>query len=214
MARSIAQAVGGFVEALPGSGEAEDLIFFQKHLALHYAENSKHDLPPILARGRLSTQPRAVVPLESSKRVVSMQQTTFASSSSAGVRGADLIHAELGKVCRLGAGRDAKNFMNEISSSARTRVAAMIDIDPRKTGRQYTNSQVPDQSPVPIVHFSKAPQGITRRRVVAAGKKRIRSRGRARIQRGNARSHRRHDALVFQLIIIRRCAFCNASSEF
>ena len=59
-----------------------------------------------------------------------------------------------------GAGRDAKNFMNEISPAARARVEAMIDIDPRKTGRQYTNSQAPDQAPVPIVHFSKAPRGL------------------------------------------------------
>ena len=57
MARSIAQAVGGFVEALPGSGEAEDLIFFQKHLALHYAENSKHDYRRFCARAIIHTTP-------------------------------------------------------------------------------------------------------------------------------------------------------------
>ena len=50
--------------------------------------------------------------------------------------------------------------MNELSPSARKRVVAMIDIDPRKTGRFYSNSQLDDHLKVPIVHFTKAPRGI------------------------------------------------------
>jgi len=160
MARSIAQAVGGFVEALPGSGEAEDLIFFQKHLALHYAENSKHDLPSILRAGDYPHNPvllyrwspQSASSRCSRRRLLQVRAQAFEERI--------LSTPSWEKFVVWGAGRDAKNFMNEISSSARTRVAAMIDIDPRKTGRQYTNSQVPDQSPVPIVHFSKAPRGL------------------------------------------------------
>ena len=58
-----------------------------------------------------------------------------------------------------GAGRDAKNFLSELSPAARSRVQALIDIDPRKTGRKYTNSHEPNLT-VPIVHFSKAPRGL------------------------------------------------------
>ena len=97
MARSIAQAVGGFVRRF-GSGEAEDLIFFQKHLALHYAENSKHDLRDF-ARRRLSTQPVLLYRWSPQARRCAADDVCFKLSEAFG---AGSYPAELGKVCRLG----------------------------------------------------------------------------------------------------------------
>jgi glycosyltransferase involved in cell wall biosynthesis/ectoine hydroxylase-related dioxygenase (phytanoyl-CoA dioxygenase family) len=160
MARTVAETVGGFVEAPPGSGEAEDLIFFQRHLALNYEQNLKKGLPSLLRAGDYPHNPvllyrwspQSASARCSRRRLLQVRAQAFEERI--------LPMKSWEKFIVWGAGRDAKNFMNEISPAARARVEAMIDIDPRKTGRQYTNSQAPDQAPVPIVHFSKAPRGL------------------------------------------------------
>lgn len=160
MTRSIADAVGGFVEAAPGSGEAEDLIFFHRHLELHYAANLAANKPSLLRAGEYPDNPvllyrwspQSASARCSRRRLLQVRAEAFEKR---------ILSTEgWSKFIIWGAGRDAKNFMNELSPAARARVQAMIDIDPRKTGRQYSNSQVPEQAPVPILHFSKVPRGL------------------------------------------------------
>ena len=160
MSRTIAEAVGGFVEAPPGSGEAEDLIFFQKHLALHYDENRAANMPSLVRAGDYPHNPillyrwspQSASARCSRRRLIQVRAEAFEKRI--------LSLPSWERFIVWGAGRDAKNFLCELSPSARSRVEALIDIDPRKTGRKYANSHEPDQAPVPIVHFSKAPRGL------------------------------------------------------
>lgn len=160
MKRSLADAVGPFVEAPPGSGEAEDLIFFQKFLELYYSQNCEQDLPSLLRAGDYPNNPillyrwspQSASARCSRRRLLQVRTQAFEERI--------LSQPEWKQFLVWGAGRDAKNFMNELSPSARKRVVAMIDIDPRKTGRFYSNSQLDDHLKVPIVHFTKAPRGI------------------------------------------------------
>jgi len=55
-----------------------------------------------------------------------------------------------------GAGRDGRNFLNELSAEARSRVLAMCDVDPKKVGTRYTNWRATPPIDVPVVHFSEA----------------------------------------------------------
>ena len=51
-----------------------------------------------------------------------------------------------------GAGRDGKQFVAALSVTARNRITALADIDPRKVGTTYTNYQLSPPLTVPIIH--------------------------------------------------------------
>ena len=160
MTRANFDDIGGFVEAPPGSGEAEDLIFFQRHLQLHYEQNELDKVPSMLRAGDYPHNPVLLYrwsPQSASARC-SRRRLLQVRAQAFEERILSLPTWE--KFIVWGAGRDAKNFLNEISPSARQRVQALIDVDPRKTGRKYTNTNVGDEVSVPIVHFAKAPRGL------------------------------------------------------
>lgn len=160
MSRAIADAVGGFVESPPGSGEAEDLIFFHRHLELHYEANLVANKPSLLRAGGYPHDPVLLYRWSPQSGAARCTRRRLLQVRAEAFEKRILSTVEWSKFIIWGAGRDAKNFMSELSPGARARVQAMIDIDPKKTGRQYSNSQVPDQAPVPIFHFSKAPRGL------------------------------------------------------
>ena len=58
-----------------------------------------------------------------------------------------------------GAGRDGKTFVKSLSSEARARIIAMIDIDPKKCGTAYEDGRN-GISPIPIVHFENAEKHV------------------------------------------------------
>jgi hypothetical protein len=53
-----------------------------------------------------------------------------------------------------GAGRDGKTFFNALGADTRARVSHFLDIDPKKVGTTYFNSQT--GSRVPIIHWRDA----------------------------------------------------------
>ena len=175
MSRATFERVGGFEERPPKSGEAEDLRFFLRHCELHECESGGR-----AGRDDSSDSAAALAPLvraeakeiddESGEKALMLYRWSPNSGCSR-VRRRQLLSIRAASFERRvlaqpswqrpgfviwGAGRDGRNFLNELSPEARARVVAMCDVDPNKVGTRYCNWRAAPPIDVPIVHFSEA----------------------------------------------------------
>ena len=149
--RALFDAVGGFQERAPESGEAEDMIFFHEHLSKRGALGDPSlvrvgdaDAPLLVYRWTATSGSSRV----SNKRLIQVRARYFEQRI--------LNGSWRGKAFYVwGAGRDGKTFVKSLSPSARERIVALIDIDPQKCGTVYEDGRNGVKS-IPIVHFDSA----------------------------------------------------------
>lgn len=148
--RALYDAVGGFEERPPGSGEAEDMVFFQTHLSLHAADNQQHGHRSLVRVGDANTplllyrwsagSGTSRVPR---RRLIEVRAAHFERRV---LNGSWRTHASF---LVWGAGRDGKHFVLALSAEAQARIRAFIDVDPKKIGTVYPLGQ----RRIPIVGF-------------------------------------------------------------
>ena len=146
---------GGFEESPPDSGEAEDTIFFHKHLDIHAEENKRRGKFPILrASGGgcyqeepllyyrwTETSGTSRVPR---RRLLDLRVSIFE---------ARVLSQSLWSEFQIwGCGRDARNFIAALSENAKKKIIAIVDVDEKKIGKICNN--------LPIEHFSAARRGV------------------------------------------------------
>jgi len=153
---------GGFEESPPDSGEAEDTIFFHKHLDIHAEENKRRGKFPFLRAAAPVTATsegchRREEPLlyyrwtETSgtsrvprRRLLDLRVSIFE---------ARVLSQPLWNEFQIwGCGRDARNFITALSANAKKKIVAILDLDEKKIGKMYNN--------LPIEHFSAARRGV------------------------------------------------------
>jgi hypothetical protein len=147
---------GGFEESPPDSGEAEDTIFFHKHLDIHAEENKRRGKFPILRAASddgcnreepllyyrwTETSGTSRVPR---RRLLDLRVSIFE---------ARVLSKPLWNEFQIwGCGRDARNFVTALSANAKKKIVAIVDLDDKKIGKMYNN--------LPIEHFSAARRGM------------------------------------------------------
>lgn len=149
--RQLYDAVGGFREAPPSSGEAEDLRFFLKHLAMHGEANRAAGL-------------RSIVRVGDADSPVLLYRWTAGSGTARVSRRQHLTVRTVAFEDRIldgnwagrsfmiwGAGRDAKHFLTGLKPATQARIRALIDLDHRKVGHDYVNGALGLK--IPVVHF-------------------------------------------------------------
>jgi len=137
MLKSLFIKVGGYDETGPGT--PEDMIFFHKHLDLG-GGLYKVESPLVTYRYHENSMSKQIhrldlaqVRLDAFERRVLAGWETFTIWS---------------------AGRDGKKFFSMLKPENKGKVVAFCDVDPKKIGTKYVNSQTHHQ--VPIIHFSEA----------------------------------------------------------
>ena len=171
MTRRCFENVGSFKESSPESGEAEDSIFFYKHLNTHEEYNlfnlkssllrtGCHKLPLMLYRwtqhSGTSRVPR--------RRLLHVRVSAFEKRI--------LSKSTWRRFQIWGAGRDARNFITALSDEGKKKITVLLDIDKKKIGKfhkvcLFENALTFD---IPIKHFSSARSGMST--VVCVAKRR------------------------------------------
>jgi len=152
--RRVFLAVGGFVESPPEAGEGEDLIFFQRHLDLHGESNTAIGRPSLVRAGT-PAEPVLLYRWSPGSGTARVSRQQLLRIRTAAFERRVLSQPAWKRFAVWGAGRDGRSFMSELSADARGRVAAMIDVDPKKCGKTYTNHRYVPPFVVPVVHFTE-----------------------------------------------------------
>jgi hypothetical protein len=156
--RSVFDAVGGFAEVAPDRGEAEDLVFFHRHIDVF---EGKFGSDWFRAHARGGDIDRDIDPDETSPSSVSYPLRRAGSaakplllyrwspcSGTARVPRRRLLEIRVAAFSRRilskrtwarfavwGAGRDAKAFVNALDPEARDRIVALLDVDWNKCSK-------------------------------------------------------------------------------
>ena len=152
MRRDVFDAVGGFVEAPPDSGEGEDLIFFHAHLDAHGPANVAAGRPS-LARAGAPDDPVLLYRWSPDSGTSRVSRQRLLEIRVAAFERRVLSRPEWERFAVWGAGRDARAFVSQLSPARRARVTAMIDVDPKKCGKTYANHRWDPPTEIPVVHF-------------------------------------------------------------
>ena len=159
MPRSLYDAVGGFREAPPHSGEAEDLRFFHAHLDLHGAENVAAGVPSLIRVGDAAS-PLLLYRWSADSGTSRVTRRQLIAIRAAAFERRILDKAWAGRRFSVwGAGRDAKHFIAALSVASRARIAVLLEIAPKKIGTTYVNGSLTPTVKIPIVHFKEAAKG-------------------------------------------------------
>ena len=150
--RDVFDAVGGFAEAPPNSGEAEDLIFFHAHLDAHGPANVAAGRPS-LARAGTPDDPVLLYRWSPDSGTSRVSRRRLLEIRVAAFERRVLSRPEWERFAVWGAGRDARAFVSQLSPACRARVTAMLDVDPKKCGATYANHRWDPPTEIPVVHF-------------------------------------------------------------
>ena len=165
MKRGIFDAVGGFIESPPEDGEGEDLIFFQRHLDIHGGVNATAGRPSLVRAGT-PDDPVLLYRWSPGSGTARVSRQQLLRIRTGAFERRVLSQPGWERFAVWGAGRDGRNFVSELSSDARQRVAMMIDVDPKKCGKNYVNHRFVPPCEIPVVHFTECGR---RTPVAAAG---------------------------------------------
>mmetsp|Transcript_49120 Transcript_49120/g.154197 ORF Transcript_49120/g.154197 Transcript_49120/m.154197 type:complete len:404 (-) Transcript_49120:47-1258(-) len=175
ISRETFEAVGGFEESSPTYGEAEDLIFFHKHLGLQLeslalAESSaaaahrralegQREGRRVLTRVGDADEPVLLYRFSSDsqswktsrQKLLKVRVKAFEER----ILNGRLTRALWRTFTIWGAGRDGRQFLAALSPEGRERVTAMCDVDEKKVGKTYFNHRSAGSRHVPIIHYTQ-----------------------------------------------------------
>lgn len=151
--RRLYDAVGGFREAPPSSGEAEDLRFFLKHLAMHGDANRAAGRQSVIRVGDAAS-PVLLYRWTAGSGTARVSRRQHLAVRTVAFEQRILDGAWAGRSFMIwGAGRDAKHFLSGLQPATQARIRALIDLDRRKIGHDYVNGTLGLK--IPVVHFEE-----------------------------------------------------------